>query len=61
MSFSRKHYIAIAESFKAQTANVPDGTAVWHTLFDLARDMADYFQQDNPRFQRDRFMSACGF
>jgi hypothetical protein len=25
-----------------------------------ARDMADYFETVNPRFDRDRFIAACG-
>ena len=33
------------------------GAAVSH---DMATDLADYFQKENPRFDRDRFFSACG-
>jgi len=29
-----------------------------HTLFNIAGQMADNFQQDNPRFNRERFFSA---
>jgi|TARA_R110000823_G_scaffold81397_4_gene185184 hypothetical protein len=32
--------------------------AARHTLFNLAAQMADNFQQDNPRFNRERFFSA---
>ena len=28
---------------------------------DMACELADYFQRENPRFDRDRFMKACGF
>ena len=28
---------------------------------EMARDLADYFERENPRFDRDRFMKACGF
>jgi len=38
---------------------VPDG---WYSLIvrDIARDFADVFAEENPRFNRDRFMVACG-
>lgn len=26
----------------------------------IAHRLADYFQQDNPRFDRERFLKACG-
>lgn len=26
----------------------------------IVRDVADIFQDDNPRFDRDRFLQACG-
>lgn len=27
----------------------------------IARDMADLFAEENPRFDRERFLTACGF
>lgn len=27
----------------------------------VAVDLADYFAQDNPQFDRARFLAACGF
>lgn len=27
----------------------------------IARRLADVFAEDNPRFDRERFLSACGF
>ena len=29
-------------------------------MLDLAIDLAVYFQEENPRFDRDRFLKACG-
>ena len=29
-------------------------------LSDLAQDLAVIFQSDNPRFDQDRFLEACG-
>ena len=28
--------------------------------YDMACDLADYFEKENPRFDRDRFFVACG-
>jgi hypothetical protein len=27
----------------------------------LSRDLADYFAKDNPRFDREKFLEACGY
>ena len=27
---------------------------------EMANELADYFQKENPRFDRDRFFKACG-
>lgn len=28
--------------------------------YDMATDLANYFEKENPRFDRDRFFVACG-
>ena len=28
--------------------------------YDMATDLADYFEKENPRFDRTRFFDACG-
>ncbi len=28
--------------------------------YDMAVELADYFEKENPRFDRDRFFNACG-
>ena len=28
--------------------------------YDRAMELADYFEKENPRFDRDRFFNACG-
>ena len=48
---TKKHYEAIASIVKLNF----DGTQPV-----LARDLADYFEQDNPKFDRARFLEACG-
>lgn len=60
--FTKQHYEAIAEIIHKRTPRkdrigqlVPNETAVL-----IAADLADYFIQDNPQFDRERFLSACG-
>lgn len=59
---TRKDYILIAEALKT----VRDGYSPhWNAnLFracdDHAHDLADRLGRDNPRFERDRFLKACG-
>lgn len=52
---TRKDYVATAEIL-SDWADVME----YETLYALAKDFADYFSQDNPNFQRDRFYSAVG-
>jgi hypothetical protein len=52
---TRKDYVATAEIL-SDWADVMDYT----TLYALAKDFADYFAQDNERFNRNRFYSAVG-
>ena len=54
---TRKDYVMIAEVF-ANFANVCD---LEETIgADIARNLADALQADNPRFDRHRFLVACG-
>lgn len=59
---TRKDYQLIARALKTQmelsrTNNEEDGKfAVINIAFDLVEDLA----KDNPRFDRDRFLEACG-
>lgn len=48
MSMSRKNYEAIAKILKE--AKYRDN---------IIDDLADYFEDDNPNFNRDRFIAAC--
>lgn len=46
---TRRDYIKVAAIIKARGADV-----------DLANDFADLFEEDNERFDRERFLAACG-
>ena len=54
---TRKDYVIIAEVF-ANFANVCN---LEETIgADIARNLADALQADNARFDRARFLDACG-
>lgn len=60
---SRKDYKVIAEIIK--TSRREEGTTTmlsteWVGPRNIATRLADYFAQDNPRFDRDQFLAACG-
>lgn len=54
---SRKHYIALA-AIIADMRSFPEYDSV--TLARVAERQADLFQQENSRFDRARFLKACG-
>ena len=60
MSMSRKHYREVAEIIRVAVnhAETYDGTS---TARMIADEMASMFKRDNGLFDRDRFMTACGF
>ena len=66
---TKKHYEAIAriladvleheqDDFDPQAHGVNFTT--YYYIQDVARQLAEYFASDNPRFDRARFLSACG-
>lgn len=60
---SRKHYKAIAEIIKTQKdlADIFAGKEfATQRIDDVATGLADHFAKDNPRFDRERFLAACG-
>ncbi len=67
MGLSRKHYIKVAEilnwrikSTRNNTAS--DGLEITNKIIDVihttTNDLAEYFQEDNPNFDRQRFLNA---
>jgi hypothetical protein len=49
---TRKDYVISAEILNQAFPENPD------LILEMAQDFADYFQKDNPRFDRGRFFSA---
>lgn len=57
--FTRQHYKAIAEIVKQNEGTV-NNIMVYIKRQRLCDDLADYFAADNPRFDREKFLEACG-
>lgn len=62
---TRKHFEAIARILEWRNGS-PDSTIDFDSGYNtairnIADDMADYFENENPRFDRERFLTACGF
>jgi hypothetical protein len=63
--FTRQHYKAIAEiidgvclmGYEPQGGE-QDGADIAKSQ--IGKDLANYFIKDNPRFDRERFLTACG-
>jgi hypothetical protein len=70
MAHSKKDYVAIAAIIASEQEPVmpqdisSEDIAVHQALenkrFLVARRFADYFERNNPRFNRERFLTACG-
>lgn len=61
--FTKQHYKAIAEIIKGQKELADVFVAkqfVIQRISDIAAGLAGYFAEDNPRFDREKFLVACG-
>ncbi len=56
---TKKHFEAIASIIECNLVGKHIATPE-KQLENLAEDLADYFQTIEPRFKRDRFLTACG-
>jgi len=51
---TRKDYVATAEIIKSYNLQLPE-----ILLEKMVNDFAEMFQEDNPRFDKNRFRVAC--
>lgn len=61
---TKRHFEAIARMLR-ERVEFPDGTIDFDSGYRMATrhiafDLADYFEEQNPRFDRQRFLTACG-
>jgi hypothetical protein len=63
MSVSRKHFEAIAREIKTLMGAIPYYDLRWtnEPFSDFIDSLCYNFRQDNPNFDRDKFIKACGF
>lgn len=59
---SRKDYIKIAVAINEVGDNDSSSWSpdYWVSLRLVALRLCEYFQENNPRFDRERFLAACG-
>jgi len=59
--FTKQHYKTIAEIIKKEIDHwEKKEPRVQIALTEISHNLADYFSGDNPRFDRNKFMDACG-
>lgn len=58
---TRKDYVLIAQAIKGQVNFFIGDQLVLQVIKAIAISVAMALATDNPRFDRDRFMQACGF
>ena len=52
---TKKDFIAVAEIISSNR-----GDGVEYTLTNIASELTDYFEKQNPNFNRDKFVEARG-
>jgi hypothetical protein len=60
---TNKDYIALAHIFECELAQYPEDIDedIRQALKNTARGISDIYKKDNPNFDREQFMTACGF
>jgi hypothetical protein len=59
-AFQRRHYAAIAAVIEHRFAAEHPASGERWVVDAVADDLCDLFASDNPSFDRDRFLRACG-
>lgn len=59
-NMSRKHFEVIAEAIKNSASSLRDTPEHTDAIGCVARSLAAVFADENPRFDRARFLAACG-
>lgn len=61
MAMPRKHYRETAVSIADAVSRANGNKVAKATAYTIADRLAFMFKSDNPRFDRNQFMDACGF
>jgi len=57
---TKKHFEAIAKVYNKRLNHYSTTEADRNTIGSLALDLANYFETENPNFDREHFLTACG-
>lgn len=57
--FARRHYVSIANIFKEELSHGAKEREYFVVITIIAR-MMSLFEEDNPSFDKQRFINACG-
>jgi hypothetical protein len=57
---SKKHYVAVAREIAELLKDLDGSNAAINAIALLASRLAYVFKDDNPAFDRERFLRACG-
>jgi hypothetical protein len=57
---SKRHFEAIAAVIAGDLASHRHNDSAYYAIRNVALSMADLFRRENPRFDRVRFLRACG-
>ena len=57
---TRKDYEVIASAWKAISATYRGDTSAEKAIHHSVQEIADSLERNNPRFNRDKFIAACG-
>ena len=57
---TKKDYVMIAEIFKSNREDFIEGEDGYTVIQIMAHQIANALQEDNPRFNREIFLKACG-
>ena len=57
---TKKDYVMIAEIFKSNREDFIEGEDGYTVIRIMAHQIANALQEDNPRFNRALFLTACG-
>lgn len=60
MSMTRKNFEAIAASVQDVREQCSDAPETTWAINEIASNLADTCAAENPNFDRERFMAACG-
>lgn len=60
---TKKDYIKLAETLKKSSYVLEPGTSIqaFSMFREVCNNLCETLTQDNPAFDRDRFLTACGF